>query len=277
MKRTIVLLLALALLLPLSACREEKELEPWTMPAVDTKPTPEPKPTISFGGGSPTAFVWNEAAFFNMSDPGAAPDSVQETFTHRQSTALFPYNFLPGTIFGESHLSYAKLTLQKTQHDVMLDAAGQLAEHAYVEYVYLPKSGKPDAALFVMAELCSYDAALAVYNGSWAHFTMPEGERMQRSTYYLRDFMLARIGEQRTAQILKLTPKSYFSDARRAMEEDETFIPARQILLTVTCGLGMSDEEFIDAVCALLAWSDGSEIPTPEPSRLPVFGEKGAA
>ena len=159
----------------------------------------------------------------------------------------------------------------------MLDAAGQLAEHAYVEYTYLPKNGKPDQALYVMAELCSYDAAMAVYNGAWAHFVMPEGERMQRSTYYLKDFVLAKIGEQRAAQMLKLTPKSYFSDALRAMADDESFVPARQILLTVTCGLGMSDEEFAAAVCALLAYSDGSEIPTPEPSRLPVFGEKGAA
>ena len=278
MKRSIVLLLILAMLLPLSACRrEEKELEPWAMPTVDTKPTPEPTPTISFGGGSPTAFVWNEAAFFNMADPGAAPESRQEAFTHRQCAALFPYNFLPSSIFGESHLPYPKLTLQKTQHEVMLDAAGQLAEHAFVEYVYLPKNGKPDQALYVMAELCSHDAALAVYNGSWAHFTMPEGERMQRSTYYLKDFVLVKIGEQRAAQILKLTPRSYFSDARRAMADDESYVPARQILLTVTCGLGMSDEEFADAVCALLTYSDGSEIPTPEPSRLPVFGEKGAA
>ena len=192
MKRTIVLLLILALLLPLSACgREEKELEPWAMPTVDTKPTPVPTPTISFGGGSPTSYVWNEAAFFNMADPGAASDSRQETFTHKQCAALFPYNFLPASIFGESHLPYAKLTLQKTQHEVMLDADGQLAEHAYVEYTYLPKNGKPDQALYVMAELCSYDAAMAVYNGAWAHFVMPEGVRMQRSTYYLKDFARA--------------------------------------------------------------------------------------
>ena len=277
MKRTIMLLLALALLLTLSACREEKELEPWTMPAVDGKPTPEPTPTISFGGGSPTAYVWNEAAFFNMSDPGADPASHQETYTHRECAALFPYNFLPAAIFSESHQSYDKLTLQKTQHEVMLDAVGQLAEHAYVEYVYMPKSQKLDKALFVMAELCSYDQALEIYNGGCTHFILPEGERLQRSTYYLRDFSLVKIGEQRAAQLMKLTPSSYFADARRAMAEDEGFVPVRQILLTVTCGLGMSDEEFAAAVCALLAYSDGSEIVTPEPSRLPVFGEKGAA
>ena len=277
MKRLIVLLTALALLLPLSACRKEEELEPWEMPALDTKPTPTPTPTISFGGGSPTAYVWNEALFFNMTDPGAAPESLRETYTHKQSLGLFPYNFLPTTVFGESHLNYRKLTLQRTEHEVLLDENGALAEHAYVQYVYLPKNGGPDDALYVMAELCSYDEALAIYNGSWAHFTMPAGERMRRSSYYLRDFVLAKIGEQRAAQLLKLTPNSYFSDARRAMAEDESFVPARQLLLSFTCGLNMSDEEFAAAVCTLLAWSDGSEIVTPEPSRLPVFGEKGAA
>ena len=89
--------------------------------------------------------------------------------------------------------------------------------------------------------------------------------------------MLIRVGEQRAAQILKLTPSSYFSDSRAALTENEDYVPARQILLTVTCGLNMSDEEFIAAVCTLLRFSDGSEIVTPEPSRLPAFGEKGAA
>ena len=45
----------------------------------------------------------------------------------------------------------------------------------------------------------------------------------------------------------------------------------------MTCGVQMSDEAFTAAVCDLLTFSDGSEIVTPEPSRLPVFGEKGAA
>ena len=62
-----------------------------------------------------------------------------------------------------------------------------------------------------------------------------------------------------------------------AGEAGEVFVPARQIFLTVSCGLNMSDEEFVAAVTTLLRFSDGSEIVTPEPSRLPVFGEKGAA
>ena len=277
MKPWIACLLVLLLCLPLGACREEKELEPWAMPQVDTKPTPIPTAAPSFGGGTPERYVWNEAEFLNMANPGADPASRQESYTHKQCAALFPYNFLPSAVFSESYSAYEKLSLKKTNHDVMLDENGQLAEHAYVEYQYLPKSGREDEGLFVMAELCSYDAALAVYNGAYPHLTLAEGERLQLSTYYLRDFVLIRVGEQRAAQLLKLTPSSYFTDSRAAMNEDDGFVPARQILLTVTCGVNMSDEEFIAAVCTLLRYSDGSEIVTPEPSRLPVFGEKGAA
>ena len=278
MRKMITLLLAVLLLCPLlTACRKEEPLEPWVMPTVDVKPTPVPTAAPSFGGGSPESYVWNEAALLLMNNPGAAPGSTQEKYTHKQCAALFPYNFLPSAIFGESYSPYPKLSLKKTDHDVMLDGAGQLAEHAYIEYQYLPKSGKEEDGLFVMAELCSMEAAQEIYNGLYPHLMMPQGERLRLSTYYLKDFVLAKIEEQRIAQILKLTPSSYFADARRAIAEDPGFVPQRQILLTVTCGLNMSDEEFIAAVCYLLRYSDGSEIVTPEPSRLPVFGEKGAA
>ncbi len=278
MRKMIALLLAVLALCPLlTACRKEEPLEPWVMPTVDVKPTPVPTASPSFGGGSPESYVWNEAALLLMNNPGAAPGSTQEKYTHKQCAALFPYNFLPSAIFGESYSPYPKLSLKKTDHDVMLDGAGQLAEHAYIEYQYLPKSGKEDEGLFVMAELCSMEAAQEIYNGLYPHLMMPQGERLRLSTYYLKDFVLAKIEEQRIAQILKLTPSSYFADARRAIAEDPGFVPQRQILLTVTCGLNMSDEEFIAAVCYLLRYSDGSEIVTPEPSRLPVFGEKGAA
>ena len=278
MRRLIAALLLLCLLSALlTGCGKEKELEPWKMPEVEAKPTPVRTPIPTFGGGSPERFVWNEAAFFNMNNPGALKTSTQEKRTHKQCMALFPYNFLPASVFAESYASYPKLTLKKTEHEVMLDSRGELAEHAYIEYRFLPKSGKEDEALYVMAELCSYDAAREIYNGTYPHLIMPEAERLQTSTYYLKDFILAKVGEQRVAQILKLTPSSYFTDARRQMSEDETFVPQRQILLTLTCGLSMSDEEFIAAACYLLRYSDGSEIVTPEPSRLPVFGEKGAA
>jgi hypothetical protein len=278
MKRIILYLLAICLVCPLlTACREEKELEPWVMPTVDVKPTPVPTAVPTFGGGSPERYVWNEAALLLMNNPGAARDSVQAEYTHKQCLALFPYTFLPSAVFGESYSAYEKLSLKKTQHQVMLDADGQLAEHSYIEFQYLPKSGKEDEGLFVMAELCSLDAAQEIYNGSYPHLMMPQGERLKLSTYYLKDFVLAKVEEQRVAQMMKLTPASYFTDARRAMAEDESYVPKRQILLTVTCGLNMSDEEFVAAASYLLRYSDGSEIVTPEPSRLPVFGEKGAA
>ena len=278
MRRLIAALLLLCLRSALLAgCGKEKELEPWKMPEVDAKPTPVRTPIPTFGGGSPERFVWNEAAFFNMNNPGALKTSTQETRTHKQCMALFPYNFLPSAVFAESYASYPKLSLKKTEHEVLLDSRGELAEHAYIEYQFLPKGGKEEDALYVMAELCSYDAARDIYNGTYPHLIMPESERLQLSTYYLKDFVLAKVGEQRVAQILKLTPSSYFSDARRQSEDDPNFVPQRQILLTLTCGLNVSDEEFIAAACYLLRFSDGSEIVTPEPSRLPVFGEKGAA
>ena len=204
-----------------------------------------------------------------MALPGADPASRQEKHTHKQALALFPYNFLPASIFGESYAKYEKLTLKKTEHEVMLDEAGQLAEHAYVEFVYLPKSGKADEGLYVQAELCSYDAAREIYGGAYPHLVLPEETRLQRSVYYLREFVLLRVGQQRAAQFMRLTSA--------AEENGETYIPARQVFLTVTCGVQMSDEAFTAAVCDLLTFSDGSEIVTPEPSRLPVFGEKGAA
>ena len=275
MKRMIMLLLALCLLL--TACGKEEPLEPWQMPTVDAKPTPVPTAAPSFGGGSPERYVWNEAALLMMNNPGAAPGSRQENYTHKQCAALFPYNFLPSAVFGESYAGYEKLSLRKTAHDVLLDENGQLAEHSYIEFQYLPKSGKEEDGLYVMAELCSLEQAQEIYNGLYPHLMMPQGVRLQTSTYYLKDFVLAKVEEQRIAQILKLTPSSYFADSRRMMAEDASFVPQRQILLTVTCGLNMSDEEFIAAACYLLRYSDGSEIVTPEPSRLPTFGEKGAA
>ncbi|MBQ9686703.1 MAG: hypothetical protein IJV41_09220 [Oscillospiraceae bacterium] len=283
MRKTIALLLAAVLLaLTLAGCGQEKELEPWTMPAVDAKPTPEPTPTLSYGGGTPEKYVWNEAVSFRMNDPGTDPASTQETFTHAKSLTLFPYTFLPAAIFSESYAAYPKLTLKKQEHAVMLDECGALAEHAYIEYVYLPKNGTEADALYVMVELCSYDAAAEIsLGGVYPHIGYEEGARPALSTYYLKNFVLARYGEQRLAQVLKLAPSSYFSDAREALREaeetGESYTPARQVFMTVTCGIHMSDEAFVAAVSNLLRYSDGSENPTPEPSRLPVFGEKGAA
>ena len=161
MRNKIALLLAVLMLASalLCGCGEEKTLEPWTMPAVDAKPTVEPTPIPTYGGGSPEEYIWNEAESFNMSDPGAAPESVQETLSHNDCLALFPYNFLPTALFTESYSAYQRINRQKTNHDVLRDPDdGGLAEHSYVEFVYLPSGRDETRGLTVMAELCSYDA-----------------------------------------------------------------------------------------------------------------------
>ena len=279
-KALIALMLLFCLLL--SACGKEEELGAWEMPAVDTKPTVAPTALPSFGGGSPETYVWNDAVYFSMADPGAAPESIQEKYGPNDSAALFPYNFLPASIFSESYSSYEKLSLKKTNHEVMLDPADMsLAENAYVEFVFAPKSGKEAESLYVLAELLSFEQASKVYNEKvYPHMSYAESSRPQLSRYYLKDFVLAKYGEQRIAQVMKLTPTSYFTDTQAAMLEaeqnGESYVPQRQILLTITCGIDMSDEAFISAVCTLLQFSDGSEKPVVDDG-LPKPGEKGAA
>lgn len=178
MRNKIALLLAVLMLASalLCGCGEEKTLEPWTMPAVDAKPTEEPTPVPTYGGGSPEEYIWNEAESFNMSDPGAAPESVQETLSHNDCLALFPYNFLPTALFTESYSAYQRLNRQKTNHDVLRDPNdGGLAEHSYVEFVYLPSGRDETRGLTVMAELCSYDAVSDMYfQRIYPHISYPE-------------------------------------------------------------------------------------------------------
>ncbi len=282
-KYTRALALLLIAVLALSACGKEEELGAWEMPVVDSKPTVAPTAIPSIGGGTPEIYVWNEAEYLNMSDPGAAPDSIQEKYGPKDTAAFFPYNFLPDTIFSESYSKYQKLSLKKTNHELMLDPVEkQLASNAYVEFVYAPKSGKDSQSLYVMAELLSYEQTEKIYNEKvYPHATYTDGARPTLSRYYLKDFVLSKCGEQRFAQILKLTPTSYFTDVQAARIEaeqnGEIFVPARQILLTITCGLEMSDEEFIAAVTTILSFSDGSEKPVVEEPGLPKPGEKGAA
>jgi len=118
-------LVALMLLcsLALTACGKEEELGAWEMPAVDAKPTVAPTAIPSFGGGSPETYVWNDAVYFSMAAPGVSADAVQEKYGPNDTKALFPYNFLPATIFGESYSSYNKLSFRKTNHEVMLNPA----------------------------------------------------------------------------------------------------------------------------------------------------------
>lgn len=284
MKRyTRLIALMLIAVLALSGCGKKEELGAWEMPVVDSKPTVAPTAMPSFGGGSPETYVWNEAEFFNMADPGAAPESLQEKYGPKDTSALFPYNFLPASIFGESYSSYDKLSFRKTNHEVMLNPEDEsLAENSYVEFVYGPKSYKDSETLYVYAELLSYEQTEKIYNEKvYPHISYVDSARPQYSRNYLKDFVLAKCGEQRIAQILKLTPNSYFTDTQAARitaeQNGEVFVPQRQILLTISCGIDMSDEEFIAAVCTLLHFSDGSEKPVVEESGLPKPGEKGAA
>lgn len=277
-------LIALMLLccLVLAGCGREEELGAWEMPTVDSKPTVQPTAIPSFGGGSPETYVWNDAVYFNMADPGVSPEAVQEKYGPKDTAALFPYNFLPAGIFGESYSAYAKLSLKKTNHEVMLDSADKsLAENSYVEYVYAPKSGKDTESIYVYAELLSFEAAEKIYQQHiYPHMAYAESERASLSRYYLKDFVLARYGEQRVAQLMKLTPSSYFTDVQaarvQAEQNGEIYVPQRQILLTVTCGVDVSDEQFVSAVCTLLQFSDGSEIPVVDDGK-PKPGEKGYA
>lgn len=279
--KSLIALMLLALML-LSACGKEEELGAWEMPTVDSKPTVAPTAMPSFGGGSPETYVWNEAVYFNMSDPGTAEDALQDKLGPKDTAALFPYNFLPSAIFSESYSQYEKLSLKKTNHEVVLSPAdNSLAPNAYVEFVYAPKSGKDTKSLYVMAELLSYEQASTVYNEkTYPHLGYAEGARPSHSRYYLQDFVLARYGQQRIAQIFKLYPSSYFTDAQatmfQAQQNGEIYEPQRQILLTVTCGVDMSDEEFIAAVTTLLSFSDGSEKPVVDDGK-PKPGEKGYA
>ncbi len=282
-KYTGLIALMLIIALCLSACGKEEELGQWEMPVVDSKPTVAPTAIPSIGGGNPETYVWNEAEYFSMADPGAAPESIQEKYGPNDTMGLFPYNFMPASIFSESYSKYQKLSLKKTNHEVMLDPTdNSLARNAYVEFVFAPKSGSESQSLYVMAELLSYEQAEKIYNEKvYPHVSYADGARPQHSRYYLRDFVLLKCGGQRLAQILKLTPASYFTDVQAARIEaeqnGEVFVPARQILLTITCGLEMSDEEFIAAVTTILSFSDGSEKPVVEEPGLPKPGEKGAA
>ena len=57
MRNKIALLLAVLMLASalLCGCGEEKTLEPWTMPAVDAKPTVEPTPIPAYQSCNPWA------------------------------------------------------------------------------------------------------------------------------------------------------------------------------------------------------------------------------
>lgn len=276
-----VLVMCLSLL---CACgKTSEELGEWSLPEVASKPTAAPTAAPSYGAGSGEKYVWNEAVYFNMSDPGVYQEAVTKRLKHDSAMALFPYNFLPDVMLRESYNGYDRLRIMKEPHDTILaaDTLG-LAENAYIEIQYVPDSYDEKYSLTVRAELCGYESSRAIYEQLlYPHVAYADGAKPVESSYYLSRFVLAKYGTQRIAQIFKLIPKTYFSDVAAAMAESaesgEEYTPQRQLLLTISCGEKMSDENFIAAVVALLTYSDGSEIPVDSSNRLPVFGEKGAA
>lgn len=276
MKKIVIPLLLAACLL--SGCGDSG---PWEMPQVDAAPTPEPTPAPVFSSASPESYIWNEILSFNMSDPGVSGERFEQELSHKESLALFGADFLPEAIFTESRSPYKPLTLKKTSHRVILDGEGQLQENAYVEFLYLPSNGNEAKGLRVMAELCSHETVVKIYNQQLTpHVGFAQNMSPQPSSYYLDKFMLMKQGESRYAQALVL-PDGYLSTVaslESAPEEGAEPELPRQALLSFSCGEDMSDEEFIAAVCRIWQYGAGND-PTPpvETPSLPQRGEKGAA
>lgn len=283
MKRTIALLIITALLLCGCASDSAGTGEDWVLPTIEPAPTAAatPSPSGVENGLQPEQYIWNEAAAFNMSDPGVDAAGLPQTVSHSGSFDLFGGQFLPDSVFYESYALYDKLSLQKSEHQVLTYDNGELAENAYVEYIYMPSSRNESKSLTVMAELCGYDEVLQIYAQSlYPHVTYPDGLRPDNSVYYLSYFVLERVGEVRYAQWLVL-PSAYFTYAenQRSQAEDAgtTADIQRQVLLNFTCGADMSDEEFIAAIRSIYQYAaNNRSVPTAvTPTLAP--GDKGYA
>ena len=277
--KKILLPIVLLLCLLLCACGE---LEPWEMPVLDAAPTPSPMPSPK-PSGQPVSYLWNQASSYDMADPGVTTARFPTKLSHKETLALFGQDLLPSQLFSESYSRYEPLYLQKAEHDVILDAEGQLAENAYVEFHYLPSKGDEKKGLTVMVELCSHETVDKLSNeGYLPHVHLAEDSSFVYSSYYLERFSLFKVGSQRWAQALVL-PDGYISKAAsalakaQALEEQGKQAPPlpRQALLSFTCGEEMSDQQFIEAVCKL--WQSGSGIDPDPPKATPAPGEKGAA
>jgi len=235
--RKIMLLCLMLLMLCLCACgRQEAELGVWQVPEIDTAPTtPTPTPIVQ-GGLSKPRIVWNDAIEINMSDPGVEGEPEESLLSHKKTLALFPWSFLPSTLFSGS--DYEALNLEETQHSVLLDESGALIENAYVQFRYLDKGKSEDTAIVLMAELISRERQVAIYDyNSYPHFRYPEGAGPALSRFGLESFVLHRCGAYRYAQLLLPLPRNVSAD--------------RVILLTIGCGLQVSDEQLVDAVMEL--------------------------
>lgn len=282
MKKTVLFLSLVLAALLLCACGEKPPQGEWTMPVLESAPTAAPKDVQAWGGSNPERYIWNEAQSFDMSDPGVTVTAYPKNISHSESLALFGGQFLPKTIFGESHGAYERMYLEQVSHDVLLDESGALAENAYVEYRYLNKAWVENKSISVMAELCSYDRVMEIYSSRlYPHIVCMDAAKPQMSGYYLSSFVLARCGGLRCAQWLVL-PDNYFSyvDRLKSVCAELDMEPEIKplVLLTFTCREDVSDEQFIAAVCAISQASQTSVVlPNPDTLKMPKPGEKGYA
>ena len=234
-KFLIILLSLLSCLLCACSYKQEPVLEAWQVPEIETAPVaPTPTPFVP-SGGKTLNIIWNEADSINMSDPGVQGNPEEKQLSFSKSLALFPWDFLPYELFGSKE-GYPLLRVEQIPHGVLLDENGQLLENAYVQFRFLPKDGNEAQGVTVMAELVSRERQIAMYDSTLAypHLRYDEGVQPLPSRYGLDSFLLSRCGQYRYAQMILPLPNNVSSD--------------RVILLTMGCGLELSDEQLVDAL-----------------------------
>lgn len=238
MKKRLLCLLITAALCLCGCGREEGPLGVWEVPEIEYAPTaPTPTPIVQ-GGIKVPEIVWNTAAELDMSNPGVQVAAEEQTLSHKKTLLLFPWNFLPETLFAAYDSQYDSMSLEKIDHGVLLDENGALAENAYVQYRYLAKDKREETALTICAELISRERQIAVYEQkAYPHVSYSEGAGMHLSRFGLESFILGHCGNLRYGQILLPLPKNVGGNT--------------VILLTLTCGPELSDEAFVEAIMEL--------------------------
>lgn len=238
MKKRLICLFIFAALCLCGCGREEEPLGVWEVPEIEYAPTvPTPTPIVQ-GGVKVPEIVWNSASELNMSDPGVQVAAEEQTLSHKKTLLLFPWSFLPETLFAAYDSAYDSMELEKTEHSVLLDETGALAENAYVQYRYLTREKTEETALTVCAELISRERQIAIYEQkAYPHVSYGEDSGLYLSRFGLESFMLGHCGNLRYGQILLPLPKNVGGDT--------------VILLTLTCGSELSDEAFVDAILEL--------------------------
>lgn len=238
MKKLLICLILIAALCLCACGREEEPLGVWEVPEIEYAPTtPTPTPIVQ-GGAKEPVIIWNEANEINMSHPGVQIEAEEKTLSHKQSLLLFPWSFLPETLFPAYDSPYETMSLQKSEHSVLLDENGALAENAYVQYSYLDKDKNELSAISVCAELISRQRQIDIYeHSSYPHVFYPEGKTLYLSRFGLDSFVVGRCGTLRFTQLLLPVPKNVAGDT--------------VILLTLSCGSELSDEALVDATMEL--------------------------